>query len=114
MRASVYERGISEPALRGYHAALVLACPDLFHANALDLVALSSQEVLAARLAALAVPTSFIAGAPGGICARSKALLDAHGVRWDGIEPAGHWPHVDQPDAFAATLAPRLREATRG
>jgi pimeloyl-ACP methyl ester carboxylesterase len=112
MRARVYERGLIEPALRGYHAALALACPELFHTHAIDLVAMSTQEVLAERLAALSVPTLFVAGVPGGICARSKALLDAYGVRWVGIEPAGHWPHVDQPDAFAAAVLPVLRAAS--
>jgi len=113
MRTRVYERGLTEPALRGYHAALVLACPELFHAHALDLVAASAQETLAGRLAALGVPTLFVAGVPGGICARSKALLDAHGVSWTGVEAAGHWPHVDQPDGFAAAIAPFLRETAR-
>jgi pimeloyl-ACP methyl ester carboxylesterase len=114
MRARVYERGMTEPALRGYHAALTLASPDVFHRNAIDLVALSSRDVLAARLAAIAtrVPVLFVAGVPGGICGRSQQQLDQHGVRWVGIAPAGHWPFLDQPDAFAAAMAPVLRAAT--
>lgn len=109
MRDDVYAGGLSEPALRGYHVGLTLASPEVFHANAVDLVALSTTETLAARLAATRVPALFIAGAPGGICARSHALLGEHGIRCEVIAPAGHWPFVDQPDAFAAAAAAFLR-----
>lgn len=109
MRARVYERGLAEPALRGYHAALTLASPTVFHRNATDLVALSAREDLARRLAAVAAPTLFVAGVPGGICERSRALLDDAGVRWIGLAPAGHWPFLDQPDAFASAVADFLR-----
>ena len=109
MRDAVYARGASEPALRGYHVGLTLASPAVFHAHSLDLVALSGAEVLAPRLAATRVPALFIAGAPGGICARSHALLAAHQLRCEVIAPAGHWPFIDQPDAFAAVAAAFLR-----
>ncbi|MGE0397873.1 MAG: alpha/beta fold hydrolase [Kofleriaceae bacterium] len=105
MRASVYARGATEPALRGYHAAMVAANADTFHANATDLVRMSSLDDLAPRLAALRCPHLFIAGVPGGICEASRARLDAVGARWVGIEPSGHWPYIDQPDAFASAVA---------
>ncbi len=111
MRARVGERGQAEPALRGYHAALMLADADMFHGNAVDLVRLSEAETLAARLAAVGARALFVAGVPGGICERSRAQLDHHAVRWVGIEPAGHWPFIDQPDAFAAAVGPFLRGA---
>jgi pimeloyl-ACP methyl ester carboxylesterase len=104
MRDSVFERGASEPPLRGYHAAMVAAHPDTFHANAIDLVRLSTLDHLAPRLAALSCPSLFIAGVPGGICAASRARLDAVGARWIGVEPSGHWPYIDQPDAFADAI----------
>lgn len=104
MRDRVYTRGQTERALRGYHAALTLASPEVFHRNAIDLVALSSTETLAPRLAALGIPVLFVAGVPGGICARSRALLDEHRLHWTAIEPAGHWPFLDQPVAFAHTV----------
>lgn len=113
MRAEVYEGGHSDPALRGYHAAMTLASPRVFHHHALELVAMSEPETLVDRLAALRVPTLFIAGVPGGICERSRALLDQRGVRWLGIEPSGHWVHVDQPDRLAAALASFLGELAR-
>lgn len=109
MRDRVYTRGVTERALRGYHAALTLASPDVFHVHATDLVALSSTETLAARLAALGIPVLFVAGVPGGICARSRELLDAHRIHWTAIEPAGHWPFLDQPVAFAHTVDAFLR-----
>jgi pimeloyl-ACP methyl ester carboxylesterase len=109
MRAAVYEDGSIELPLRGYHAAMVLASPHAFHRHALDLVALSEPETLVTRLAALRAPALFVAGVPGGICEHSRALLDRHGLRWVGIEPAGHWVHLDQPDRFAAEVTGFLR-----
>ena len=110
MRDEVYRDGLTAPALRGYHGALCCASPAAFHRNASDLVRMSVAETLASRLAALSVPTLFVAGVPGGVCRRSLSLLDDHGARWIGIEPAGHWVYVDQPDAFAAAVASFLRE----
>jgi pimeloyl-ACP methyl ester carboxylesterase len=105
MRAEVYDGGRTAPSLRGYHAAMTLASPHAFHHHAHQLVAMSAPETLVTRLAALRVPALFIAGVPGGICAHSRALLDLHRVRWVGLEPAGHWVHIDQPDGFAAAVA---------
>ena len=110
MRHAVYDDGRSDPALRGYHAAMTLASPHVFHHHALELVAMSRPEMLTARLAALSAPVLFVAGVPGGICERSRALLDRHGVRWVGIMPAGHWVHIDQADRFAQTVAEFLAE----
>ena len=111
MRARVGERGQAEPALRGYHAALALADPDIFHGNAIDLVRLSETETLSPRLAAVRARVLFVAGVPGGICERSRAQLDQHRIRWVAIEPSGHWPFIDQPEAFAAAVGPFLRGA---
>ncbi len=113
MRARVAERGLTEPALRSYHAALMLASPDVFHAHAIDLVAVSTLEGRVRRLGAIAAtaPVMFIAGLPGGICERSQHLLDAHHIPWAGISPAGHWPFIDQPQLFAAAARAVL---TRG
>jgi pimeloyl-ACP methyl ester carboxylesterase len=105
MRAEVYDGGRTDVALRGYHAAMTMASPRVFHHHALQLVAMSEPETLVARLAALRVPVLFVAGIPGGICEHSRALLDRHAVRWVGIEPAGHWVHIDQPDRLAAAVA---------
>ncbi len=100
MRDAVYARGLDELPLRGYHAAMAFASPDVFHAHATDLVALSDVEDLAPRLAKVGCPHLFIAGVPDGICAYSRALLDQHHVRWVGIEPAGHWVYLDQLEQF--------------
>jgi pimeloyl-ACP methyl ester carboxylesterase len=110
MRAEVYEGGRTDLALRGYHAAMTMASPQVFHHHALELVAMSEPETLVARLAALRPPVLFVAGVPGGICERSRALLDQHCVRWVGLEPSGHWVHIDQPDRFATEVAGFLRE----
>ena len=105
MRAAVYERGASEFALRSYHAGMLATDPDVFHANATDLVALSTRDDLAPRFARLACPTLFVAGVPRGICEASRARLDAVGARWIGLEPSGHWPFIDQSEAFASAVS---------
>jgi pimeloyl-ACP methyl ester carboxylesterase len=110
LRADTYERGRAEPELRGYHAAMCVASPAVFHHHAVDLVALSESDTLAPRLAALPVPVLYVAGVPDGICPHSRALLDRHAIRWVGLAPARHWVHVDQPDRFAAAVAGFLRE----
>jgi pimeloyl-ACP methyl ester carboxylesterase len=110
MRARVAAEGKTDPALAGYAEAMRQANAAVFHRNAVDLVALSTPETLVARLAALRVPVMFIAGVPDGICAHSRSLLGTHGVPWVGIEPAGHWPFIDQRDAFAAAARAFFRD----
>lgn len=105
IRDAVYARGLDALPLRGYHAAMAFASPDVFHAHATDLVAQSDIEDLAPRLANLACPHLFIAGVPDGICAYSRALLEQHHARWVGIEPAGHWVYLDQLETFCTHLA---------
>ncbi len=104
LRASVYAKGMTELALRTYHAALCFAQPETFHLQACELVALSSTSTLAARLAALTIPTLFIAGVPRGICEDSRRALERHRVRWLGLEPAGHWVYLDQLALFAGAI----------
>jgi pimeloyl-ACP methyl ester carboxylesterase len=105
IRAQTFEAARTEPALRSYVAALATASPHTFHQHARDLVALSQLETRAARLAQLAAPVLYIAGAPDGICPRSHDLLAAHGLRRLSLSPAAHWAFVDQPDAFATAVA---------
>ena len=96
----IYEMGFPSPPLRGYYAQMTMACPQVFHRHALDLVEMSKSEELAPRLAKLAVPVLYIAGVPDGICMRSRALLMEHKVKWVSVEKSGHWPNADQPEAF--------------
>ncbi len=106
LRAEILTEGARDPALQGYHAALCASSPAVFHRNAVDLVRLSDTDKLAARLAALRCPSLFVAGIPDGVCEHSRSLLDREGVRWVGIEPAGHWIYIDQPEAFARAVRP--------
>ena len=104
IRDWVWELGRAERPIRGYHAAMAFASPGVLHRHSQDLVELSAPEDMAARLARLAIPTLYVAGVPNGICERSRALLDQHRVRTLALEPAGHWPYVDQIDPFCAAL----------
>ncbi len=110
LREQVYRQGVTDAALRGYYASLRLADPWTFHANSEELVAASTREDLAKRLAARPLPALFVAGAPDGACARSLELVRQAGVPTVEIAPSGHWPHLDQPDAFVAALVGFLRE----
>jgi len=104
MRARVYERGVTEFALRTYYAALCFASPRTFYKQATELVALSSTNTMTARLGAVKVPSLFIAGVPNGICEVSKIELERQRVHWIGIEPAGHWVYLDQRATFAGAI----------
>jgi pimeloyl-ACP methyl ester carboxylesterase len=101
----VYVDGATQPALRGYYASMRFADPRTFHQHSRDLIRASQDESMAARLAALTVPLTYIAGVPDGIAARSHELLAEHGVACASIGPAGHWPFVDQVDAVATVIA---------
>jgi pimeloyl-ACP methyl ester carboxylesterase len=112
MRAKIYADGTTRADLRGYHAALMFASPHVFHRHASELVELSMTSTLAPRLAALGGEKAlFITGATDGVCPDSRALLDAHAVPWIGIEGAGHWVYIDQPEAFTSHVARFLRAA---
>lgn len=101
---AIYEQGIDDRPLRGYYASLRLADPRAFYVNAQELVELSVPETLGERLAALPLPTVYIAGFPRGAAPRSLTLLRKAGVPLELVEPAGHWPFLDLPDAFAAAV----------
>jgi pimeloyl-ACP methyl ester carboxylesterase len=101
IRDWVWELGRSDRPIRGYHAAMAFASPDVLHRHSRDLVEMSAPENMAARLAR---PTLYIAGVPSGICERSRTLLDQHRVPTVALEPAGHWPYVDQTARFCAAV----------
>ncbi len=108
LRARVYALGADDEAHRGYWASLRLADPATFHLHALELVELSAAEELAGRLAQLPMPVLYVAGSPGGACARSIELLAAAEVPTLLVGPSGHWPFVDRAAFFAAAVRDRL------
>jgi len=104
LRETVHRRGRKDPAQRGYYTSLRLADPRAYYRNSVELLELSAPEDLAERLAALPMPTHYIAGVPNGISARSRRLLTDARVAWTAVEPSGHWPFIDQADAFIEIL----------
>ena len=111
LRGRVYEAGVDDPAQRGYYASLRQADPVAYHLNSGELVAMAAKAGdLAGRLAALSCPRVYIAGAPRGVCAESRRLLEEARVPVLEVAPSGHWPFVDQPDTFAAKLREFLDE----
>jgi len=67
-------------------------------------VALSGSGELAGRLGSLKVPAYYVWGDPGGTGEYSLGLLRAQGVPLASVRNAGHWPFIDQPDAFAEAI----------
>ncbi|HEY0250490.1 MAG TPA: hypothetical protein VGC41_03145, partial [Kofleriaceae bacterium] len=104
LKDGIYHEGFTSLPLRGYHAAMSFASARQLYRHAQELVAISERETMAARQAASGIPNTFIAGVPGGICERSRALLDQHGVHWLGLSPAGHWVYLDQREAFVQAV----------
>ncbi len=105
LRSRVYVAGARDVAQRGYYASLRLCDPKSFHRHSVELVEMSGREDLATRLASLPVRKVYVAGQPGGACSRSMDLLREAKVPCVAITPSGHWPFVDQPEAFVAALA---------
>lgn len=99
--------GVDDAAHRSYHASVQTCEPRAFHLNSRELVEFSEAEVAATRLRRLTatVPLLYIGGRPGGVAARSVDLLEREDVPRTWIEPAGHWPFVDQPDQFVDAVA---------
>jgi pimeloyl-ACP methyl ester carboxylesterase len=106
LRDQLYLPGLDEPSLRGYYVSQRLADPCTFFQHSLDLVRLSTREDMALRLAGLPMPVLYMPGAgrDGGACDRSLELVDQAGVPMTAVGPAGHWPFIDQPDAFVRVL----------
>lgn len=101
----LYERGLHDPAHRGYYASMRLAEPATVYQHSKELVELSEAEVLARRMAALKCPGLYLAGSPGGAARRSLELLEEAGVTTCLVTESGHWPFLDQPQAFTRSAA---------
>ena len=102
---AIYALGVTDRANRSYYPSLRLADPRTFHLDSLELVEVSARREMARRLGALAIPSVYVHGHPGGTQSGSLELLRAAGVECLSIAPAGHWPQIDQPEAFAGALA---------
>ncbi len=104
MLDEIYRNGLTLRALQGYYTSLRFCDPEAFYAHSRELVALTATDSLAGRLAALSIPTLYIAGDPDGAAAESRNRLEQAGVTTVPIHPAGHWPFIDQPETFAKAL----------
>ena len=100
--------GEKDAALRGYYESLRLCDPRAYHLNARELVEMSGKEDLARRMAALPVPSWYVAGVPGGAAPRSLELLEMAGVPTVRICASGHCPFIDRPDEFAREVVRML------
>ncbi len=111
----LYRMASDDPALRTYYPSVRLADARAYYRNSHDLVCISEQEVLASRMAALACPTLFLLGHPRGTTKDySRQLLTRAGVTWRAIDNAGHWPYLDQPEAFIDEVLAFLESLSAG
>ncbi len=110
----VHRLGRSDLSHRGYYVSLRLCDPCLYPLHSRELVEMSEREDLAHRLANLPVPHLYIAGVPDGAAPRSRELLDLAGVNWIAVQPAGHWPFLDRPDAFVTAVIRFLDDIESG
>ncbi len=69
-----------------------------------ELVEASSSEAGGRRLAALDAAVVYVHGSPRGTCDGSLELLEQAGIERLRIEGAGHWPFLDQHDAFVEVV----------
>lgn len=107
----VEAEGATDPAHGGYATSMRLCDPRAYHLCSLELVELSRAEGLARRLARAPRPACYVAGSPGGASPRSLELLAEAGVPTALVSPAGHWPFIDRPEAFARALLEALAAA---
>lgn len=90
--------------LRAYSASARICDPRTLHLNSRDLVRESGTETLAHRLGRLDLPQIYVYGSPRGTGERSRELLQAEDIPLVELEPAGHWPYLDQHDRFVEIL----------
>ncbi len=104
MKETIFTRGITDQAQKGYYVSLRLAHPPSYYHHSTELVRLSTVEDMASRLGNLQVPTFYLAGFPHGVSDRSRQLLQAARITIKNIAPSGHWPFIDQEDKFISAL----------
>lgn len=103
-RNVIYQKGMTEKALRSYHAGLLMCDPRAVHADSRKLVELSEREDLSSRLGKLDVPSFYAWGNPRGTGEYSLNLLKKANVPLIEISDAGHWPFIDRRDMFAQKI----------
>ncbi len=91
--------------IRPYCASVQMCDPRAFHRNSGELVAVSGEETLAARLGGLAIPTLYVHGSPRGTGERSLGQLQRAGAETLAIADAGHWSFLDHPEQLVEVLA---------
>jgi pimeloyl-ACP methyl ester carboxylesterase len=99
----------ADPIVRGYGARMRTASAAQLWRYSVDLVEAATAEDLARRRAAVRTRLVYVAGHPGGACARSRELLAAAGVDVREVGPAGHWPFVEHPARFAEVVGAIVR-----
>ncbi len=96
--------GESTEVRRAYGASILMCDPRTYHRNSQELVEISSTETGARLLAELDAKVIYIHGSPRGTGARSLELLEQADINTIRIDGAGHWPFLDQHDAFVETM----------
>lgn len=104
LKSWVYEAGREVLPMRRYHASMLRCSPAAFHHNSEELVAISKAERMARDLSTLSLPVRFAAGLRGGLGKRSLELLRREEIDLVGFSGSGHWPFLDETEAFVSEL----------
>jgi pimeloyl-ACP methyl ester carboxylesterase len=104
LHESVHASGDDPRVIRAYAASIQMCDPRAYHLNSQELVRESGSETIAPRLAALGLPHLYLYGAPRGTGIRSLNLLQKKSLKTLPIEPAGHWPFLDQQEIFVGAM----------
>lgn len=104
LKSWVYEAGVDALPMRRYYASMMCCSPDSFYCNSRELVEISQAEQMARDLRDLRVPLRFAAGLRGGLGARSLELLRREQIELVGFDGSGHWPFLDETEAFVFEL----------
>jgi pimeloyl-ACP methyl ester carboxylesterase len=99
------QRADDDSVIAGYLDRVAQCDPRTLFRNACELVEASEEGSLALRFASLDRPVAFIYGdSEKGLSGLSVTRLRKVGVEPRPIAQVGHWPFLEEPDAFAAVV----------
>lgn len=103
------EPGRSSPSLLRYYSSILLSRPEAYLANSLEILQLSevppgeTLSPIAARYVAVTLPKLYCWGT-NSLDPATQHLLARCGLANRSFPGAGHWPMIDAPGAFYASL----------
>ena len=113
------ELGRPSPSLQRYYSSLLLSRPEAFLANSLEILQLTdvppgeTLSPIAARYVAVTLPKLYCWGT-NSLAPATQDLLVGCGLSNSPFPGAGHWPMIDAPGTFYASLKDWLTSRPSG